>query len=64
MHPFIIRISMRSNKIVMTCFDGVPLAIDLLNPLWVVHLFINLLLSSYARVDSSEVGRTPHLISV
>ncbi len=38
--------------------------VDLLDPVGVVHLRIDLALSAYIGVDASEVGGAPHLVGV
>jgi len=53
-----------SYKLVVSTFDCLFLFVDFVNPLWVVHFIINLLFSSLFRVQSSKIGRAPHLISI
>lgn len=54
----------RSNHLDMIILDCLLFSVNFGQSFWIVHLLINFILSSFLRMDSSEVGRAPHLISV
>lgn len=48
----------------MATLDCLLVNIDLLNPVFIIDLTVNLLLSSLLGVSAAELGRAPHFVGV